>query len=298
MITVEALNGTFTCYDNDWIVKEIQACGSFCRPELSMISSFLKSGDTLVDVGAHIGTFCIPLKKQIGEEGRLFAFEANPQTFELLQKNFTDNNVKADAFNKGVSSKKGTLYLKGRNLDARNQPGNAQNPLNSGADHLTDIKPQDSEFVTEVELVRIDDVIAGPVHFMKIDVEGMEISVLQSAEKTIDASRPIIYSEYFSYYLKRAGENPKTYEDFFKKRNYHFFTNASSRRASNDEFKLVRIPGPKYIRGQVDFLLIPADSDRYPKNFQDWKTSQPWKFLSNRIRNQLGSIKAAILKKP
>ena len=294
MITVEALNGTFTCYDNDWIIKEIQSYGAFSRPELGMIMRFLKQGDTLIDVGAHVGTFCIPLMKNVGNDGRLFAFEANPQTFSMLQKNFTDNNVTAHAFNKGVSVKKGTLFLKGRNLDSRSEADNQGQPLNSGADHLTDKRPENSEPFIEVELVKIDDVITGPVNFIKIDVEGLEISVLQSAEKTIDSTRPIIYSEYFTYYLKRAGEDPQTFEDFFKKRNYHFFTNLSSRRAANDEFKLVRIPGPKYIRGQVDFLLIPADSDRYPENFHDWKTSQPLKFLYNRTRNFLSACKAKL----
>ncbi len=294
MITVEALNGTFTCYENDWVIKEIQACGAFSRPELGMITRFLKPGDTVLDVGAHIGTFSVPIKKAVGANGKLYAFEANPETFSLLQKNLADNGVEAEAFNKGVSAKKGTLYLKGRNLKNRHTTNDGDQPLNSGADYLTEALPEDSQNLIEVELVRIDDVVPGPVHFIKVDVEGMEMSVLQSAEKTIDRSRPIIYSEYFDYYLKRAGENPRHYEDFFKKRNYHFFINAGSRKASNDAFTLVRIPGPKYIRGQVDFLLIAADSDRYPEQFADWKTYKPYRFLWNRLRNFLSPLKAGL----
>lgn len=297
MITVEAIYGKFTCYDNDWMVEEIKTCGAYSRPELSIIKSILRPGDTALDVGAHIGTFAVPIKKALGPNGKLFAFEANPETFSLLEKNIADNDVEVIAFNKGVSDQKGTLYLKSRRL--QKQKNSQNNELyNSGTDYLVSAKPDDAENIVEVELVKIDDVVPGPVHFIKIDVEGMEINVLRSAQKLIDEFRPIIYSEYHDHYLKRSGENPKEYGRFFKDRKYHFFMNTGSRKASNDEFTLVRIPGPQYIRGQVDFLLVPKESDRYPKNFLCWKSYKPYKFIGNRIKNFLSAFKAMLLGKP
>lgn len=293
MITVDALNGKFTCYDNDHIMREIQSCGAFSRPELQMILGYIKAGDTVLDIGAHIGTFSVPLKKAIGPDGRLFAFEANPETFKLLMKNIADNNIDVQAINKGVSAQSGTLYLRAKNLNARAGKSEQDAPINSGADYLT-AAPDNSDSAIEIELVKIDDVVTGPVNFIKIDIEGMELSALRSAEKLIDQHRPIIYSEYLDYYIKRAGERPQDYEAFFKLKNYHFFINAKSRVASNDEFELVRIPGPKYIRGQVDFLLIPADSDRYPTQYKNWNTYRTHKFLWSRFRNLLSAIKATL----
>lgn len=294
MITVKALNGIFTCYENDWIIREIQDCGAFCRPELGMILQFLRQGDTALDIGAHIGTFSVPIKNAIGPSGRLLAFEANPETFSLLQKNLKDNGIKAEAFNYGVSDKKTPLYLKGRRLKDRSISIDDNTPLNSGADYLTDTPQSGTDSLVTVASVQIDDIISEKIHFMKIDVEGMELSVLRSAEETIDRDHPIIYSEYLPYYLERAGEDPNQYENFLKNKGYHFFINARLRKASNDEYTLVRIPGPKYIRGQVDFLLIHKDSDRYPKHFLDWKTYKPYRFIWNKLRNFLSPFKRLV----
>ncbi len=46
-----------------------------------------------------------------------------------------------------------------------------------------------------VELLRIDDLNLRACHFMKIDVEGMERSVLAGGRKTIAKFRPILYVE-------------------------------------------------------------------------------------------------------
>ena len=96
----------------------------------------------------------------------------------------------------------------------------------------------------------------------------------------------------FHNYIKRAGDKPQNFEDFFKKRNYHFFINGGERHACNDEFTLVRVPSPKYIRGQIDFLMIPQESDRYQIDYKNWMFYNPFKFLWNRLINFLGTLKA------
>lgn len=291
MITVDSVYGKFTCYENDNVVKEILSCGAYSRPEIGMISSFLKEGDTVLDIGAHIGTFSIPIMSKIGTEGKLYAFEANPTTFSLLEKNFHDNNIDATAFNNGVYDQEGTLYLRAKNFDERDSD-DSDKALNSGADYLTNILSDNTSEMIEVELIKIDNVISGPVNLIKIDVEGMELSVLYSAEKTIDQYRPIIYSEYFEPYITRAGQKCRDFELFFKNKKYDFFVNGNLRRASNDKFELVRIPSPKYIRGQVDFLLVPQDSDRYPVEYKMWHQDSLCKFLLNRFKNLLKDVNA------
>jgi len=282
MITVKSPFGIYTCHDGERIINQIQKYGAHTRPELSMVLSFIKPGDTVLDVGAHIGTFAIPIIKKIGPEGTLLAFEANSDTVELLKKNLSDNNPEAEIFNKGVSHKSGNLYLRDRtNKDS-----------SSLSDYLVESSSQNNKNFVKVELVKVDDIISQPVNLIKIDVEGMELSVLQSAEKTIDNYRPLIYTEYVEYYIKRAGLDLKSFEEFFKKRNYHFFINAGTRNASNDEFTLVKVPGPKYTRGQVDFLMIPQDSNGYPTDYKNWMFCNPFKFLCNRARNILKILKA------
>ncbi len=283
-VTVESPYGVYTGYKNDRAIVQTQKFGAHTRPELSMVLSFIKGGDTVLDIGAHIGTFAVPLKNAAGPEGKLIAFEANPRTVEMLEKNIKDNGLTGEIFNNGVSSKSGSLFVQERKNKYKS----------SGSDFLVDAPPAGTVDPIEVQLIKVDDVVTDLVDFIKIDVEGMELDVLKSAVKTIDASRPVIYSEYVEYYIRRAGDDPAYFERFFKERNYHFFINGGARNADNDEFKLVRVPGPKYIRRQIDFLLIPTESERYPSDFVQWYKYAPLKFLWWRFQNVLKDVNAVL----
>ena len=47
----------------------------------------------------------------------------------------------------------------------------------------------------EIDVNTLDSMVSGPVDLLKIDVEGMEMSVLAGAERLIRQSRPLIYIE-------------------------------------------------------------------------------------------------------
>jgi FkbM family methyltransferase len=285
MITVQAENGTFSCYENDMIIKIIKDYGVFHRSELAMIQSFLREGDTVIDVGAHIGTFCVPFKKYVGPKGKFLAFEANPTTYQLLVKNIQDNHLEITAFNKGISEDQRKLYVHGRDIDKRTSGSSLAN-VNSGTDYLSS-EPSHQAQSDMVDLVRLDDLGLDRVDFIKVDVEGMEISVIKSALGLIHKHKPIIYCEYVERYIRRAGGNPTDLKCLLRKAGYDFFINVMAGDLSSKDFKLVRVPGPEYTVGQVDFLLCSRDSVRYPKNYVSWIYFKPHVFLVNRLKNFL-----------
>jgi len=47
----------------------------------------LKPGDIFIDVGAHYGYFSLLASQLVGTTGKVFAFEAAPETYKCLQKN-------------------------------------------------------------------------------------------------------------------------------------------------------------------------------------------------------------------
>lgn len=55
----------------------------------------LRQGDVVVDVGAHVGTFCIPAAYRTAGS-RVIAFEPDPGNFEVLSRNAARNPLVAD----------------------------------------------------------------------------------------------------------------------------------------------------------------------------------------------------------
>ena len=42
---------------------------------------YLRAGDIFIDIGANIGTVTLEASKKIGDNGKIFSFEANPKIF-------------------------------------------------------------------------------------------------------------------------------------------------------------------------------------------------------------------------
>jgi FkbM family methyltransferase len=57
------------------------------------LSSLVKQGMTVVEVGANVGYFTTLLGRLVGPQGRVFAFEANPAIFDLLTENIDINGL-------------------------------------------------------------------------------------------------------------------------------------------------------------------------------------------------------------
>ena len=59
-----------------------------------IIERFLPSdGDTVIDIGAHLGLYSIMGSKLVGKNGRVIAIEAHPQNFEILKRNISLNGL-------------------------------------------------------------------------------------------------------------------------------------------------------------------------------------------------------------
>jgi FkbM family methyltransferase len=80
--------------------------------ELEYVRSHLHPGDTLVDIGAHIGLYSLLGSVAVGESGHVVAVDAAPDTFARLRQNLLLNSVaNVQAYNYGVSDKRSALPL-------------------------------------------------------------------------------------------------------------------------------------------------------------------------------------------
>jgi FkbM family methyltransferase len=151
--------------------------GTYEPQQTKVFTEQLRPGQTLIDVGAHVGYYALLAAKLVGDQGRVFAFEPNPRNFDFLKQHVAVNalsNVRIEQ--SAVSDTNGTASFdlgKG-----------------SGTGHLAMSGP------VEVTTIRLDDYCAAnriAPNAIKCDVEGAELAVLRGAERTIVMHRPVLF---------------------------------------------------------------------------------------------------------
>lgn len=134
-----------------------------------------KPGDTVFDVGSHIGVFTLKASRLIGYTGVVWAFEPEPENFMLLRRNIALNNASnIKAFKKAVSSRKGTLRL-------------YTHPTNTGG---SSVQFATGKASTSVSSITLDYIIQKHniqrVNLLKLDVEGHELEVLRGTPRFLE----------------------------------------------------------------------------------------------------------------
>lgn len=146
-----------------------------------VLSALARPGDTFVDVGANVGYYTVKIGGRLGPEGRAFAFEANPEMFEILTENININGMaeRAKAFNVGAGDRPGVLRL---TVDAHH-PG-------SGCLWLDDEPLHPSASILNVPMQPLTAALPHDtrVDLLKIDVEGHEPAVLAGAADVLRRS--------------------------------------------------------------------------------------------------------------
>ncbi len=151
------------------------------EPEVALVPLLSRRKGVAVDAGANKGVFLYHLSRAYE---RVYGFEPLPQLSSYLKKAAPAN-----------------VTVHGAALS--NAPGTATLRLPRGFIELGSLESHTSETWTtdapieehEVELKTLDSVGLRDVAFLKIDVEGHELSVLEGARETISHYRPTVLVE-------------------------------------------------------------------------------------------------------
>jgi hypothetical protein len=83
------------------------------EPQISaVITRLLELGDTVLDIGADVGHQTLLAAQAVGESGRVYSFEATPQTFATLKTNIGLNHfANVEARNLAVCERTGSINL-------------------------------------------------------------------------------------------------------------------------------------------------------------------------------------------
>jgi FkbM family methyltransferase len=158
--------------------------GGFEFREIALLAANLPERALVLDIGANVGYYALSLALPPCS-ARVVAFEPVARTAGELLENATRNGVGGDQ-----------LIVERLAVGERNEPvwittaHHSSNYLVSGSS---------SEVKEQVACVRLDSFIAthhlGPVHAMKIDVEGGELGVVSGARDLLERDRPLILAE-------------------------------------------------------------------------------------------------------
>lgn len=239
---INTIYGRVKCYDDDAISKQIRSYGNHTRPEFAFATSILNLGDSVFDIGAHVGTFLFPARHRAGAVGKLLAIEGNWATYEYLQDNiarFKYKNVSA------------LHALVGNGIDRFDYVTTSGN---TGA--ACGIKSDKGQFVS----VSLDSLVADyfQPNFIKIDVEGHEYAVLSSSQYVLN-NAPAIYMEIVPSALERAGASVDLINGFLLDIGYSFYINIGRRNWRSDLFKVRKIDS-LLGRNFFDVLCVKKDS--------------------------------------
>lgn len=271
---VETIYGNFYTPVDDLVTKQLKLYSAHTRNEIAMLISVIREEDVILDIGAHIGTFSIPIAKSRNKKVRIFAFEAQSDVFNLLCKNVDVNDLEEQiqVFNGIVSDQKEELFKCIANR--RNSMAVTFVPI----DKAETVESSQAEESQNINIYVIDEMVQNGdvpsnVNIIKIDTEGAEVKVLNSCINLIKSNYPVIYGEINVTALAKFQATSDDIENILSPLGYHFFRNTKNRNSTDDSFKISRL---KHLRNGgdfFDFLAIHSESERYPDSKQFYNYS-------------------------
>ena len=202
-VLVRSEVGYILCSSTDHAVLAVLLeAGELERGTRRLIQRFLTPNDVFIDVGANLGLHTLAAARAMQGRGRIIAFEPFEPTQHLLEKSIWMNGFSkmTEIHRAAVSNRSGndTLFL------GATSGHHSLFPLTTPSS----LAPQP----VEVTLVRLDDVVSDgtKVDLIKIDVEGAELDVLESARPIIASNPSIALIVEFGFsHLARSGHSTK-----------------------------------------------------------------------------------------
>jgi FkbM family methyltransferase len=142
-----------------------------------------KEGDIVIDIGAHIGPYTIIASKRVGPNGKVIAIEADPDNFDLLNRNIHLNKLSnVIALNYAVYSEEKRIKLYFPSRVGEKSSYTKYNTIMSdraahGQQNFVEVNANTLDYLLLSYMIKQEE-----VNWIKIDVEGAEYEVLKGAK--------------------------------------------------------------------------------------------------------------------
>jgi len=173
----------------------------------AVFEKYCTSGMTVIDVGANLGYYSLLASGLVGPSGRVIALEPNSENCRLLLSSLRLNDItNVQLLPVAADTATGWAYY------------STHVGSNGGLIEAGDLLSHPG---TVVPTFRLDELVEGPVGFLKMDVEGAEGRVVRGATRMIERDRPIVTTELKDEMLGRvSGSTVAEYLGYFEKLGY------------------------------------------------------------------------------
>ena len=171
-----------------------------------IFENLIRAGDIVLDIGAHTGMWSIPLAKIVGDSGHVYAFEPEDLGYNAIRRNTKINLLNnITVINMAVTDKEGTtsFYIRpDKDTHSVFEKTTAPSPL--GVQRKIIINTSSVDKMIENGIIKQPD-------FVKIDVEGAELMVLNGMKIAARKIRHVLVELHEPTLLKLLGiKNPKS----------------------------------------------------------------------------------------
>lgn len=221
--------------------------GEYEDNETKTVLKLLRNGDTILDVGAHVGWYTLNICNNF-PNSTVHCFEPVPVTNKFLRKNLVHNNI-----NNAVVHNFG-LYDRNEQIDFHYSRGTSA--LASPVDLIQHHAPK-----IQCEVKKMDDVFKNKLikklSFIKLDIEGCELAAIKGGENTIKKYKPMIMVELVNKWSEEFGYNSNDVLKLLSKMEYNCF------QIGKKDIKEVHHIDESDVNEYYNYLFI------NPKNYSD-----------------------------
>jgi len=178
-----------TVVTGETVSKNILVFGYTEVPLTALMINVLETGQTFVDVGTHFGYEALLATRLVGKDGHVICFEPNPSAFAIAKKNLA-HLPQSRIYQLGIAEQSKSLRLQNRPI--------WESAFNSLSSNNADSEKSNTYEHIEVSVTSLDEILRDrvkPIDFLKCDVEGFELNVLQGAHRILSEDQPILVLE-------------------------------------------------------------------------------------------------------
>jgi FkbM family methyltransferase len=174
-------------WQGNWEVTEL-----FTETKLINLSKIITPGSTVIDIGAQVGNMSVAYSLFAD---KVFSFEPNPATFEVLEKNSTVN-TNIQPFNYAISDEEGPLTFHYSDYGFCN--GGFATRTQYGVGVTGHRVPIDVWAVNLEKFFEENNIDLGRISLIKIDAEGHDKDILKTIKNLIHTHSPVLITEIYN----------------------------------------------------------------------------------------------------